>query len=51
MICTLLPSLYPKDIFFTQSEGRTTRVYNYVLGDFGEKKKEKNRIFFLLFGN
>ena len=24
-----------------QPEGPTTRIYNYVLGDFGEKKKKK----------
>ena len=26
-----------------QPEGRTTRIYNYVLGGFGEKKGEKKR--------
>ena len=25
-----------------QPEGPTTRIYNYVLGGFGEKKEEKN---------
>ena len=25
----------------TEPEGRTTRIYNYVLGGFGERKKEK----------
>ena len=26
-----------------QPEGRTTRIYNYVLGGFGEKKKKKKK--------
>ena len=26
-----------------QPEARTTRVYNYVLGGFGEKKKKKKK--------
>ena len=26
----------------TQLEGPTTKVYNYVLGGFGEKKQKKN---------
>ena len=26
-----------------QPEGPTTRIYNYVLGGFGNKKKEKNK--------
>ena len=26
-----------------QLEGPTTRIYNYGLGDFGEKKKEKKK--------
>ena len=25
----------------SEPEGPTTRIYNYVLGDFGEKKKKK----------
>ena len=27
-----------------QPEGHTTRIYNYVLGGFGEKKKKKKRL-------
>ena len=27
-----------------QPEGHTTRIYNYVLGDFGEKKKKKKKV-------
>ena len=27
-----------------QPEGPTTRIYNYVLGVFGEKKKKKKKI-------
>ena len=27
-----------------QPEGPTTRIYNYVLGGFGEKKKKKRRL-------
>ena len=31
----------------TQPEGPTTRIYNYVLGDFGEKKKKKEKKMFV----
>ena len=27
--------------YIAEPEGPTTRIYNYVLGDFGEKKKKK----------
>ena len=27
-----------------QPEGPTTRIYNYVLGDFGEEKKKNKRL-------
>ena len=30
--------------YMPQLEGHTTRIYNYVLGGFGEKKKETKRL-------
>ena len=30
--------------YIIQPEGPTTRIYNYVVGGFGEKKKNKKRL-------